>query len=203
MSNWLYNLIVYYVEKGGIINLLIFATCAMIIFIATGRWWYYRGIRKSLPTAQTFSTALTDSSKLNLLPSWMLITFRDWHNLSAEQRSEKRTFVNRYREMLLREVPKLDAEMDVMGALVTIAPLLGLLGTVLGMVKTFSTITLYGIGNPNLLSEGISVSLITTQTGLLVSFPGLLLHNWLVGQKEQIVSNLIHLGETVNGDTNV
>ncbi len=203
MSNWVYNLIVYYVDKGGIINLLIFAVCTIIIYIASGRWWYYRKIKRSISQITHLERALTDQSRMATLPQWMRVAFNDWFSLGEPCRSQKRTFVNRYREMLLREVPKLDAHMDMMGALVTIAPLLGLLGTVVGMVKTFSTITTYGIGNPNLLSEGISVSLITTQTGLLVSFPGLLLHNWLCGKKEQIVSSLIQIGETVNGDLHV
>lgn len=204
MQSWVYNLVVYYLEKGGCINLLIFASCAAIIFIATGRWWYYRTIRKSLPSVESFREILHNRDTISKLPSWMSLTFSNWHDLPEELRQNRRTFINRYREMLLRQVPLLDKEMAMMGSLVTIAPLLGLLGTVVGMVKTFSVITLYGIGNPNLLSEGISVSLITTQTGLLVAFPGLLLHNWLSGQKEQLISSLIYLGErTMNGETNV
>jgi len=59
-------------------------------------------------------------------------------------------------------------------ALATIAPLLGLLGTVMGMVHTFETIQRFGFGNPALLADGISEALLTTQAGLLVAFPLLL-----------------------------
>lgn len=61
-----------------------------------------------------------------------------------------------------------------------VAPLLGLLGTVTGMVSTFNVITIYGNQNPVLMADGISEALITTQSGLIIAFPLLLLNNRLV-----------------------
>ncbi|MCL2206951.1 MAG: MotA/TolQ/ExbB proton channel family protein [Fibromonadales bacterium] len=63
--------------------------------------------------------------------------------------------------------------------LAAIAPLLGLLGTVMGMVHTFETIKNFGFGNPVLLADGISEALLTTQAGLLVAFPLLLANTYL------------------------
>ncbi|MCL2282057.1 MAG: MotA/TolQ/ExbB proton channel family protein [Fibromonadales bacterium] len=63
--------------------------------------------------------------------------------------------------------------------LAAIAPLLGLLGTVMGMVHTFETIQSFGFGNPVLLADGISEALLTTQAGLLVAFPLLLANTYL------------------------
>ncbi|MDR3001926.1 MAG: MotA/TolQ/ExbB proton channel family protein [Fibromonadaceae bacterium] len=63
-----------------------------------------------------------------------------------------------------------------------IAPFLGLLGTVTGMVKTFEIITIYGNQNPVLMADGISEALITTQSGLVIAFPLLLLNNRLAGK---------------------
>lgn len=63
-----------------------------------------------------------------------------------------------------------------------IAPMLGLLGTVSGMVHTFETIQLFGFGNPVLLADGISEALLTTQAGLLVAFPLMLAYNYLAGR---------------------
>ena len=60
-----------------------------------------------------------------------------------------------------------------------VAPLLGLLGTVTGMVQTFKVITIYGNQNPVLMADGISEALITTQSGLVIAFPLLLLNNRL------------------------
>ena len=68
----------------------------------------------------------------------------------------------------------------------SIAPMLGLLGTVSGMVHTFETIQQFGFGNPVLLADGISEALLTTQAGLLVAFPLMLMYNHLEGRIESI-----------------
>lgn len=67
-----------------------------------------------------------------------------------------------------------------------LAPMMGLLGTVTGMVHTFETIQLFGFGNPVLLADGISEALLTTQAGLLVAFPLMLVYNYLEGRIEHI-----------------
>ncbi|MFO8014398.1 MAG: MotA/TolQ/ExbB proton channel family protein [Phycisphaerae bacterium] len=77
---------------------------------------------------------------------------------------------------LLAEVPHLERSLSLLGALAGVAPLLGLLGTVSGMIATFDTISSVGTGNPRLLSGGISEALITTQLGLMVAIPLLLAH---------------------------
>jgi biopolymer transport protein ExbB len=80
---------------------------------------------------------------------------------------------------LLLEEPRIQRSLTVIAACAAIAPLLGLLGTVTGMITTFDVITLHGTGNPRLLSGGISVALVTTQLGLVVAVPLLLLHAFL------------------------
>lgn len=77
---------------------------------------------------------------------------------------------------LLAEAPKLERSLSLLGALAGVAPLLGLLGTVSGMIATFDTISTVGTGNPRLLSGGISEALITTQLGLMIAIPLLLAH---------------------------
>ena len=67
-----------------------------------------------------------------------------------------------------------------------LSPMLGLLGTVSGMVHTFENIKLFGFGNPVLLADGISEALLTTQAGLLVAFPLMLAYNFLAGRVEKI-----------------
>lgn len=67
-----------------------------------------------------------------------------------------------------------------------LAPMMGLLGTVSGMVHTFETIQLFGFGNPVLLADGISEALLTTQAGLLVAFPLMLAFNYLSGCVEKV-----------------
>jgi len=71
-----------------------------------------------------------------------------------------------------------------------VSPLLGLLGTVTGMIETFQVITLFGAGDPRLMSGGISQALITTQLGLAVAIPLLLIHSWLQGRVNNLVAQL-------------
>ena len=78
--------------------------------------------------------------------------------------------------------------------LVAIAPLLGLLGTVLGMIETFEVISTFGTGNPRALASGISVAMITTQSGLLVAIPGLFAAGRL---RRAVASHNLRLEETV------
>ena len=80
---------------------------------------------------------------------------------------------------LLREEPALERGVGLLGAIAGLAPLLGLLGTVTGMITTFDVISTFGTGNPRLLSAGISLALITTQLGLIVAVPTLLAHAWV------------------------
>lgn len=100
-----------------------------------------------------------------------------------------------YREFLIATIPRIEAGVASMSAWISVAPLLGLLGTVMGMIQTFEVITRFGVGNPNLTAEGISVALLTTQAGLTAAFPGLLLQNAVNGRKSALVTLLIKDGE--------
>lgn len=79
----------------------------------------------------------------------------------------------------LKERPILSRHLAAIAVLASVAPLLGLLGTVVGMVDTFEVLAVFGTGNVKGLASGISVALITTQSGLLVAIPGLLLSGYL------------------------
>lgn len=79
-------------------------------------------------------------------------------------------------EVVLAELPLLERSLSVLAVFAAVCPLLGLLGTVSGIIKTFDSLTLYGGGNPRALSAGISEALITTELGLAVAIPVLLAH---------------------------
>lgn len=93
-------------------------------------------------------------------------------------------------EMMLETIPTLESGFSSMSSLISAAPLLGLLGTVIGMIKTFAVIMQYGIGNPHMMAEGISIALLTTQAGLTAAFPAMLFHNWLIERKENLIANI-------------
>lgn len=93
-------------------------------------------------------------------------------------------------EALLRESPRLERFQATLRVIAAVAPLLGLLGTVTGMIGTFELITEYGTGDPKMLSTGISQALVTTQLGLVVAIPALLVGNVLKGRADQVLGSL-------------
>jgi len=89
-------------------------------------------------------------------------------------------------ESIMHESERLDRFGSAIMVVAAVAPLLGLLGTVTGMIATFDVITEFGTGDPKLLSGGISIALVTTELGLIVAIPLLLLGNLLNGWAERI-----------------
>jgi biopolymer transport protein ExbB len=93
-------------------------------------------------------------------------------------------------EAILREMPKLERGLITLAILAAIAPMLGLLGTVSGMIETFQSITLFGTGDPKLMSGGISQALVTTELGLAVAIPLLLIHSGLSSKSNRLIQIL-------------
>ena len=84
-------------------------------------------------------------------------------------------------------VHDLDRYLNTLGTIASITPLLGLLGTVIGMIKVFAVITTQGVGNPGILAGGISEALITTAAGLTVAIPTLMFHRYFRGHVDELV----------------
>jgi len=93
-------------------------------------------------------------------------------------------------ERALASIPVLDRHLGMLAVLGAVAPLLGLLGTVTGMIHTFELVTIFGTGDAKLLSGGISEALITTETGLTIAVPVLLVHALLTRRVRTLVSGL-------------
>ncbi len=102
-------------------------------------------------------------------------------------------------EVALQLHRRLDHRLALISVLTAIAPLLGLLGTVLGMIETFNVISLFGTGNARAMAGGISVALITTQTGLLVAIPGMLMSNGLARMSLNLKTSLAESVATMSG----
>ena len=77
--------------------------------------------------------------------------------------------------------------LNTLGTIASITPLLGLLGTVIGMIKVFAVITSYGVGDPSVLAEGISEALLTTAAGLSVAIPTLMFHRYFQGKVDNLI----------------
>jgi biopolymer transport protein ExbB len=84
-------------------------------------------------------------------------------------------------------VHELERYLNTLGTIAAISPLLGLLGTVIGMIQVFSTITTQGVGNPAALAGGISQALITTAAGMSVAIPALMAYRYFRGKVNMLV----------------
>lgn len=100
-------------------------------------------------------------------------------------------------EVFAAEVPALERGLSTISVMATTAPLLGLLGTVMGMIQLFQVITMHGTSDPKLLAGGISVALVTTEAGLIVAIPLQLLHTFLANRIDGIRSRMEKAGLAV------
>lgn len=100
-----------------------------------------------------------------------------WSRASAEKA---------VKEILIEELPQLTRHLNTLAVIAGAAPLLGLLGTVTGMINLFEVITSYGTGDPKILAAGISEALITTEVGLIIAIPVMLIHNFLRNRANDI-----------------
>ena len=100
-------------------------------------------------------------------------------------------------------VHDLERYLNTLGTIAAITPLLGLLGTVLGMIRVFTVITTEGVGNPGVLAGGIAEALITTAAGLIVAIPSLLFYRYFRGRVDELVVTMeqeaIKLVEALHG----
>jgi biopolymer transport protein ExbB len=98
----------------------------------------------------------------------------------------------------------LERNLNTLGTVAAISPLIGLLGTVIGMIKVFAVITAEGVGNPETLAGGISEALITTATGLVVAIPSLIFYRYFRGKISKLVVGMeeqaLQLIEILHGE---
>ena len=112
----------------------------------------------------------------------------------AQVGQSREVLENVLQEAILRELPRLERFLPTMNVLAAIAPLLGLLGTVTGMINTFQVITVFGTGDPRMMSGGISEALVTTQLGLAVAIPIMVLHHFLERRVDAILGDMEQKG---------
>ncbi|TLU64862.1 MotA/TolQ/ExbB proton channel family protein [Thalassotalea litorea] len=110
----------------------------------------------------------------------MLTVYEENKNIDAESLELKLD------EAVLRETPKVERGINIIKIFAAIAPLLGLLGTVVGMIGTFQSITLYGTGDPKIMAGDISMALVTTAMGLIAALPLILVHSIVAGRAKSI-----------------
>lgn len=114
-------------------------------------------------------------------------------------RADNETMLEAMETVIMRYRPRLERFLPFLATTAAVAPLMGLLGTVVGMIKTFTLIEVFGTGDAKSLSSGISEALITTELGLIVAIPALILHGIFsrilrsrIGAMEQVATEFSH-----------
>ncbi len=140
---------------------------------------------------------LRDSSPLGRILSAGLI------NMHHEREVMKEAIEETGRQVVL----ELERFLNTLGTIASITPLLGLLGTVIGMIKVFTAITAHGVGNPTILAGGISEALITTAAGLSVAIPSLMFYRYFRGKVDALVLKMeeeaLKMVEVIHGEREV
>ena len=113
-----------------------------------------------------------------------------YHAAADQKKLDVETLELKLDDAILKEMPALEKNLSLLKLLAGVAPLMGLLGTVTGMILTFQAITLFGTGDPKLMAGGISQALMTTVLGLVVAIPILLLHAVAATRSREIVQIL-------------
>lgn len=177
------------VNKGGILMWPILFVSVVVWALGFERLWLILRVSSARNALMDGDRFFSETANVKVE------AFRRLQSRFSDFRTGRRDFQYHFREFLLSVVPELESGFSTMSAWISVAPLLGLLGTVVGMVHTFKAIMRFGIGNPHLMAEGISIALLTTQAGLTVAFPALLFHNYLLGRKNRLIGTLLQDGD--------
>lgn len=163
-------------HQGGVIGYIITAVGVIAVLIALWRLVVLSMV-SSRVSAQLKSTSANTDNPLGRV----LKVHEDNPSMDAE------TLELKLSEAVLKEVPGLENSLNLLKIIAAVAPLMGLLGTVTGMIITFQAITIFGAGDPKAMAGGISGALITTVLGLCVAIPTVLLHTIVNGRAQRII----------------
>ncbi len=167
-------------DQGGIVLIALFALSIAMWSLILFKAWQLATMRRTELPAGELLRALRD----NALPAnWQSELVQTYLTTRTGQSEVDKTLLHRQAHKV---ADLADTHIRSILVLAGLAPLLGLVGTVSGMINAFDTITAWGNGNPKLLSAGISEALLTTQAGLLVAIPGLFLGHFLKRRAETL-----------------
>ena len=197
------------VQSGGWMMLPILICSVVALAIVVERFWTLRPSKlapaDTVPQVQTLLkrgllnegnlVKLRDSSPLGRILATGLANARHGRDIMKESIQESATGV----------VHELEKFLSTLGSIAAITPLLGLLGTVVGMIDVFAAIMIHGTGDAAQLAGGISQALLTTAAGLVVAIPAIFFHRFFVRRVEEITVELeqsaVHVVDLVHGDS--
>jgi len=188
--------VIEHVKSGGPIVWPILLIGMAALFFVLERFFYLRRVHGNTDRVMGRVNDLASEGRWEECRAIVMKDKKGWpvYNVLAaglaSRDEERETLESVLQESILSELPHLERFLPTLGILGAIAPLLGLLGTVTGMINTFHVITLYGTGDPRMMSGGISEALVTTELGLAMAIPILLFHTLLNRRVDHIVGEI-------------
>ncbi len=167
------------INQGGIVGYCIIGLGIIGLLIAIVRFVGLSNDSRKVAAQLKRDTASTDNPLGRVLAAY-----------ESNRNADTETVELKLSEAALKEMPRLTKGLLFIKVISVVAPLMGLLGTVTGMIKTFQVITLYGAGDPKMMAGGISQALMTTVLGLVVAIPMVLLHTIVSGQSRKVINIL-------------
>ena len=189
--------VIEHVKKGGTWAYPIVFAAGVSVLIALFKYFQLNGI--SIPRPKAVASIIEkveqgDQKGAEKLAGSLKGPFKSMFTAGISRMGEGKKMVDEVMyEELLASQPRLESYLSVIQVTAATAPLMGLLGTVTGMIKTFKQITLFGTGDAKSLSEGISEALITTELGLVAAIPSLILYAILSKRSKAILAEMERL----------
>jgi biopolymer transport protein ExbB len=165
------------VHQGGIVGYCIMVLGFFGLLIAIWRWIGLSSASRKVAAQLKSDVANRDNPLGRVLSAY-----------ESNRNADTETIELKLSEAALKEMPGLTKGLLFIKVVSVVAPLMGLLGTVTGMIQTFQVITLYGAGDPKMMAGGISQALVTTVQGLVVAIPMVLIHTLVSGQSRKIAN---------------
>lgn len=196
------------IKAGGLIMLPIIVCSIIALAIVVERFWTLQR-RRVMPNQLV--AQIWQWSRNAQLSKEQLRNLRDGSPLGRilaaglmNRNMDRDVMKERIEETGRHVVHELGRFLDTLGTIAAVTPLLGLLGTVIGMIKVFSVITAVGVGDPGELAGGISQALLTTAAGISVAIPSLIFHRFFRGRVQELVVDMeqeaIKMVEVMHGD---
>jgi len=182
---------VSYILQGGWVMLLIILSSIVALAVFVERLFYLHGVAKNAnilrKEMQERFRGLKIGEAISICenyPGAASNIIRAGLNMASRSREEMERSMD---DSAKYEIPKLNKHLPILATIVNIATLLGLLGTVLGMITSTTVLASQGLGNPQDLIGGIAQALVTTAAGLIVSIPALISYNYLTTKVDNII----------------
>jgi len=163
-------------DNSGVIGFMIIGIGIIAVLVAL-----VRSFILTLVAAKVNAQVKSDKANKNNPLGRVLLVAESNPNVDTE------TLELKLGEAILQETPSLESFLTLIKIISTIAPLMGLLGTVTGMIQVFQQITVYGAGDPTIMAGGISMALMTTVLGIVAAIPAILMHSWVKSKADRII----------------